>query len=290
LETLFANNNFLEYIEPDTFYNKGNLSRVDIFANSLETLDIRALQLSPFPSDKPLPEFYIGGNPIICTCENEFLQSFANGRLDKRIRQYPAIMDLESVYCKLVYHRSKSFVPITEADPSSDFLCSYRSHCFQTCGCCEFDACDCEMTCPKNCSCYHDSTWLINIVDCSNTGYTTIPMLPMDATEINLDGTLIQELTSHSFIGKKNLKSLYLNATGLQRIQNNSLAGLKLLTVLDISSNPLTELLGYEFEPLQSLRELYIQSSMLSYINPVSFINLHMLQILRLENNRYFNI
>ena len=39
---------------------------------------------------------------------------------------------------------------------STDFLCPYTAHCFALCHCCDFDACDCEMTCPDNCTCYHD--------------------------------------------------------------------------------------------------------------------------------------
>lgn len=120
IEMLFLNDNLISNILPDTFYNKPNISRVDLFANQLESLEIRALTLSPFPNDKPLPEFYIAGNPILCDCKMEWLQ-----RLDKHLRQHPNIMDLDSVYCKLAYHRSQYFVPLTEADPSQ-FLCSYR--------------------------------------------------------------------------------------------------------------------------------------------------------------------
>ena len=58
---------------------------------------------------------------------------------------------------------------------SSDFLCPYRTHCFALCHCCEFDACDCEMTCPANCSCYHDQSWSTNVVDCSANGISDIP-------------------------------------------------------------------------------------------------------------------
>lgn len=281
LEMLFLNDNLISYIEPDTFYNKANLSRVDIFANQIETLEIRALQLSPFPKDKPLPEFYIAGNPIVCDCQMEWLQ-----RMDKHLRQHPNVMDLDSVYCKLVYHRAKYYVPLTEADPSQ-FLCSYKTHCFTTCECCEFDACDCEMTCPNNCTCYHDATWLSNIVDCADRGHSSVPkLIPMDSTEVYLDGNLFEELTSHGFIGKKNLRVLYLNSTGIQKIQNNSFSGLKLLSILHLEDNLITSLDGFEFEPLESVRELYLQSNQISFIANNTFSTLRMLEVLKLDGNR----
>ena len=83
------------------------------------------------------------------------------------VGQYPRAMDLDSIYCRLSYGRgSRSVTPLVEAS-SSDFLCPYRTHCFALCHCCDFDACDCEMTCPPNCSCYHDQSWSTNVVDCS---------------------------------------------------------------------------------------------------------------------------
>ncbi|ODM99856.1 Protein toll [Orchesella cincta] len=282
IEMLFLNDNLISTIEPDTFFNKANLSRVDIFSNQIETLEIRALQLSPFPTHKALPEFYIAGNPILCDCTMDWLQRLNN----KHLRQHPNVVDLESIYCKLVYRNY--YVPLTEADPSQ-FLCSYKTHCFTTCECCEFDACDCEMTCPDGCNCYRDATWMSNIVDCSAREHTSVPkLIPMDSTEVYLDGNNFPELTSHGFIGKKNLKVLYLNNSNIESIQNNSFSGLKLLTTLHLENNLIKTIHEYIFEPLESTRELYLQNNQISYIAPNSFVNLKMLEVLKLDNNRLF--
>lgn len=283
MENLFLNDNLVGHVEPHTFYKKSNLSRVDIFANQIESMDLSALRLSPFPDDRPLPEFYMGGNPIICDCNMEWLQRI--NKLD-HLRQHPKVMDLDSIYCKLLYNRDKYYVPLTEADPSQ-FLCSYNTHCFTLCHCCDFDACDCEMTCPQNCTCYHDDTWSANIVDCANREHVSIPArIPMDSTEVYLDGNRFTELTSHVFIGRKNLRVLYLNHSAIERIQNNSFSGLKRLSVLHLENNFITELQGYEFEPLESLRELYLQSNFITYISNYTFTSLRMLEVLKLDGNQ----
>ena len=78
----------------------------------------------------------------------------------------PRIGDLESIYCRLPYSRKQTFAPLVDASPSQ-FLCPYTRHCFALCHCCDYDACDCEMSCPVGCSCYHDATWNTNIVECT---------------------------------------------------------------------------------------------------------------------------
>ncbi|ETN67760.1 hypothetical protein AND_000432 [Anopheles darlingi] len=148
------------HVEPHCFMHKTNLTRVDLYANQLTSLDVKALRLQPIPEEKQIPEFYIGGNPFICDCNIDWLQKINH----VTSRQYPTINDIETVYCKLMYDRERSYVALIEAEPKH-FLCSYSTHCFALCHCCEFDACDCEMTCPNNCHCYHDNSWSTNIVE-----------------------------------------------------------------------------------------------------------------------------
>ena len=74
-------------------------------------------------------------------------------------------------------------------------MCPYTAHCFALCHCCDFDACDCEMTCPDNCTCYHDQSWATNIVECASAGFWEPPTaIPMDATEVYLPGNRFEIL------------------------------------------------------------------------------------------------
>ncbi|XP_016841506.3 toll-like receptor 6 [Nasonia vitripennis] len=282
LELLFLNDNLVESVEPQSFVGKLNLSRVDLYANQIVRMELSALQLSQLPAERPLPEFYIGGNPFVCDCTTEWLQRINNLQL----RQHPRVMDLQSVYCRLPYDRRRSFVPLLEAKPSQ-FLCGYSAHCFALCHCCDFDACDCEMTCPGNCTCYHDQSWAANVVDCSSSGYKRLPgRLPMDATEVYLDGNELGELNSHSFIGRKNLEILYANDSQIVSIRNFTFSGLRRLSVLHLENNRIAALHGMELAPLEALKELYLQNNLLAHIENGTFLPLRQLEILRLDNNR----
>jgi hypothetical protein len=145
------------------------------------------------------------------------------------------------------------------------------------------------MTCPSGCSCYHDPTWSSNIVDCSASAgpLNDLPEgIPMDATQLYLDGNNLTELSSHAFIGRKNLRTLYLNGSRIHTLRNRTFHGLGALQVLQLADNELEELRGSEFEPLDHLRELYLQNNKLRFISDTAFVHLRSLQVLRLDGNR----
>ncbi|KAG5868755.1 hypothetical protein JTB14_034641 [Gonioctena quinquepunctata] len=204
-------------------------------------LDLNALSLSRVNDDKDLPKFYIGDNPFLCDCNMEWLL-----RINElsHLRYNPQILDLDAVSCGLAHPRGAPHQPLFELK-LSNFLCPYTTNCFALCLCCDFDACDCEMTCPDRCTCYHDYTWSSNIVDCSNSGYTNIPEnIPMDATEIYLDGNDLGELGSHAFIGKNKLEVLFLNNSNVRALHNMTFNGPMSLKVLHLENNKLAELRG----------------------------------------------
>ena len=281
IETLLVNDNKISQLVPYTFFKKVRLSKVDLTVNNLNSIDRNALRLS---SDVTrIPEFFLTGNPIECNCEMVWFKSINS---PDNLHNYPLVSDIESIYCRLVYARERAFVPLVEAD-NEQFLCPYTTHCFALCQCCDFDACDCEMACPDNCTCFHDSAWSKNIAVCSNSGFEDLPeKLPMDATEIFLDGNLFPEMNSHTFIGRKNLRVLHLNNSQIHTIQNRTFVGLKSLTGLYLQDNKLTSLEGFEFEALANLRELYLENNLIEKIANVTFKFLHSLEVLNLQGNK----
>lgn len=282
IEKIRLNNNRIKIINPFTFMAKSNLSSVNLTNNYLQSLDINAFRLKPITPSKHLPEFLISGNPFFCDCTMEWMQRINN--LDET-RQYPKIADLHEVVCQLPFSRRAPSVLLSDVN-SSDFLCKYRSHCFALCHCCDFDACDCEMVCPENCTCYSDQTWNTNIVDCSGRGHSSIPgRVPMDATELYLDGNEMPHLSSHSFIGRKNMKVLYLNNSNIQEINQRTFNGLQALQILHLENNKIKELQGYEFENLTHLRELYLSNNQLKHISNFTFLTLKSLEILHMDHN-----
>lgn len=282
-EVVFINNNFITSVKVNTFFGKTNLARVDIYANELTKLDLYALRLYPVPLNKSLPEFYLGGNPFHCDCSMDWLPVINNMTA---LRQYPRVMDLENVMCKMAYTRGMVHRPAVDAKPSQ-FLCPYETHCFALCHCCDFDACDCEMTCPQNCSCHHDQTWNTNVVDCSGQNNDQIPRrIPMDATHVYLDGNNLKELQNHVFIGRKNMKVLYVNGSKIESIQNRTFNGLSSLQSLHLDNNLIKRLNGFEFEHLAHLRELYLHNNLISFIGNLTLLPLRSLEVLRLDGNR----
>ncbi|XP_076236814.1 toll-like receptor 7 [Calliopsis andreniformis] len=283
VELLFINNNYISVVRPNTFTDKVNLTRVDMYANMIETMELTSLLLTKVPEDRPLPEFYIGGNPFNCNCSMDWLPAINN---QTSTREYPRIMDLDNVMCRTSGPRGVAIVPASTAR-SEQFLCRYEAHCFALCHCCDFDACDCEMTCPAGCKCYNDRTWNTNAVDCSGLGVEEIPRrIPMDATEVYLDGNILRELQNHVFIGRKNMRVLYVNASGIESIQNRTFNGLNNLQILHLEDNRIHELKGFEFERLSHLRELYLQNNLIGFIGNLTFLPLRSLEILRLSGNR----
>ena len=288
LETILLNDNKISQVMPYTFFKKAGLAKVDLSVNEIASLGQTPLRLSSNEAGER-PTFLLGGNPIICDCDMQWFKSINNNNGDNgannSLQRYPLIGDLESIYCRLVYTEEQAFIPLVEAR-NDQFLCSYSTHCFSLCQCCQFDSCDCEMTCPEGCSCYHDNSWTKNIIKCSAIESSSIPdSIPMDATELYLDGNNYATLRSHTFIGRKNLRSLHLNNSNIERIENHTFNGLKSLTSLHLENNNLATLAGQEFATLSNLRELYLQGNQINHIDNATFKGLRSLEVLFLQGN-----
>lgn len=121
----------------------------------------------------------------------------------------------------------------------------------------------------------------------SGADFQDLPdQLPMDATEIFLDGNVVGELHSHTFIGRKNLKALYLNHSLISSVQNHTFNGLAALEILHLEGNSIKELQGDEFHGLKALKELYLQNNLIRSVNNVTFRELESLETLYLHGNR----
>lgn len=286
VEKLYLNDNHIHHIQVGTFSKLQRLSTVALNNNKLVQLDMNAFRLDQIDEDSDLPEFFISGNPFVCDCSMEWIQRI---NYLSHSRQYPRVLDLDKAYCSLVHSRAKQKKMIIDMSPS-DFLCPYESHCFALCHCCDFVACDCEMICPNNCKCYHDITWNANVVDCSSAGYSEVPeRIPMDATEIYLDGNHITNLGNHVFIGKKKLQVLYLNNTKLKEVNNQTFKGVDSLRVLHLENNKLVELKGDEFLHLNNLNELYLDHNAIVHVANNTFSSLKSLSVLRIDDNKLVN-
>ncbi|XP_043213540.1 toll-like receptor 6 [Amphibalanus amphitrite] len=272
--------NRLETVEPGTFEAKRRLVRVDLSANQLSQLDAQAVRLPDDHGDRPA-DLLLGGNPLLCDCSMDWVLTMATAT--SAGHQY-RVLDADRIMCRLL-HSPVGLVPLLETKPT-DFLCTYERHCFALCHCCNYVACDCEMKCPDGCTCYHDHTWNTNMVECSGREQLAISReIPMDATAVFAAGNNIHSLESHTFIGRKRIRQLYVNNSNVEEIRNRSLNGLSALQVLRLEDNLLPELQGYEFDSLVALRELYLHNNRLRRIHPATFSRLRALEVLTLHGN-----
>ncbi|CRK92032.1 CLUMA_CG005612, isoform A [Clunio marinus] len=290
IELMFINNNHINKIQPNTFIDKNHLIRVDLYANSLQKLAMHQLRIAPSIASKhqnrEAPEFYLGGNPFECDCTMEWIQRVNNFTM----KQHPRIMDLQNIECIMPHSRGSLIRPIMQLDVT-EFLCNYESHCFALCNCCDYEDCECDMKCPTNCSCFHDQTWNTNMVDCGRQETQRFPSrIPLDATEIYLDGNNYPELDSGLFRQHNKLRHLFLNNSQIEVIRNRTFYGLTSLTTLHLEDNQLQKLYGYEFEQMHRLRELDLHNNKLTFIANETFSHLRSLVSLRIDGNQLVNV
>lgn len=285
IELFFVNNNLIRNVYPNTFIDKINLTRVDLYSNAITKLHLHAIRIAPILLKKHVPEFYLGGNPFECDCSMGWLR---HRNTDTSIyqQQHPKIMDYDTIEC-LVPHKRNAPVRFVSTLNHQDFLCRYENICPPTCHCCESKSCYCNIKCPTNCSCFHDQTGIINKINCGQQNSYYLPeSIPNDATQLYIDGNHYLELHNYAFGGQKKLKSLYANNSNIITIQPHSFTGLSSLQKLHLNDNKLTALYGYEFNQLHNLRELYLQNNLLTYIENGTFSLLNFLHILHLDGNR----
>lgn len=301
IEIVILNHNNIESIDSGTFHDKINLKRLDLSDNNLR-------KISPFSVKKELTvtvknnlELLLAGNPLICDCEMSWLYSpkHNNEQFDQNaltteppyIR--PNILDVSFSLCSLahVHDKSETVTTIKVSDTvPENYLCPYATHCFALCHCCDYIACDCRMECPDSCSCFHDDTWTMNLVDCSHGNLDRLPSrVPMDATVVYLDGNNLKVLHAHHFIGRHSIQRLFLNSSNIGFLQNRTFHGLRALQVLHLHDNMIVHLNGFEFSGLRHLRELYLHNNRLSFINNATFIGLKSLEVLHIQNNFIIN-
>jgi Leucine-rich repeat (LRR) protein len=200
------------------------------------------------------------------------------------IRTQPNISDFDQMTC--IFNANSNKILVKQLNPNL-FLCKYNNVCMKNCQCCENFSCDCQQKCPDKCSCYHNSNWDVNFVNCSSVNYTkTLPnTIPMDATHLHLDGNNLETIKDFTFIGRRLMRVLYLNNSHLLHITNRTFFGLKNLELLSLRDNELQQLNGDEFNELESVKFLYLQHNRIRHIECKTFIQLNQLRVLSLHGN-----
>jgi Leucine-rich repeat (LRR) protein len=318
ITTLNLNNNLIDDIPSGTFLNRKHIRKIFIAGNMIKKMQIQSLVVAKFDVNREAPELYLAGNPLHCDCQLEWLRNI--NELSEQRRQLPKLMDMNNIKCTMEHnHEQKSFddvaiKPFYELN-SNDFLCKYENHCHTLCQCCQNavdkarnaendddinnngdddedeleseNECKCRMTCPDQCSCYHDNTWNKNIVDCANANLQNLPLrIPIDVTTFYIDGNNLTHLSAQQFVGKNRLEYLYANNSNIHSIENGTFDEMKNLRVVHLNNNHLRKLHGYEFKELVLLNELYLNHNQLTHIGKSAFNHMKFLRIIDLSDNK----
>ncbi len=305
ITTINLSNNLIDDIPSGTFLNKKHIRKIFMSGNMIKKLQITSLIVSKFDILREPPEIFLAGNPLHCDCHMEWLRNI--NELSEQRRQLPKLMDMNKIRCTMEHNHEqknhddvaiKSFNELN----SNDFLCKYENHCHTLCQCCQNEEegddddddddnpppeCKCKMTCPDQCSCYHDNTWNKNIVDCGNANFQSFPnKIPIDVTTLYLDGNNLTHLTHHQFVGKNRLEVLYLNDSNIHTIANGTFDELRNLRVLHLNKNQLKRIHGSEFKELSMLNQLRLDHNRLTHIGDGTFSHMKFLRVIDLSDNR----
>jgi len=304
LEEIKLEANNISEIAPGTFFGLNHLRNVNLRSNSLTRLPRASLQVSNLASP---PSFLLSPNPLLCDCSLEWLLPSPTSSSSSSLNKFnsmasslraplsppgPLIADRSSLSCSphLPRGASSSPIPLMKVPPSL-LLCQYTEHCFSLCRCCTFLACDCRMKCPDPCSCYHDQSWTLNMIQCSSKNLTNVPReIPMDSTVLHLDGNNFGQLGPEVFLGRTRVTTVHLNGSQITGLTNGSLAGLSALKRLNLQHNLIVELSGEEFVDVVEVEVLHLHHNLLSFVANSTFTPLVNLRVLSLHNNKLAQI
>ena len=107
---------------------KTRLNQVGLTVNNLTNISKTSIQVGKIVGYFQRPFFSLGGNPLLCDCQMQWLKKVNNENLNSE-GMYPIIGDLESIYCRLTQAAENTFIPLVDAGDEG-FLCTYETHCF----------------------------------------------------------------------------------------------------------------------------------------------------------------
>uniref|UniRef100_A0A914Z2S6 Uncharacterized protein n=1 Tax=Panagrolaimus superbus TaxID=310955 RepID=A0A914Z2S6_9BILA len=262
LEKMHLNSNQLECISSDTFGKMRNLTLLSLAENNIKSISKEALENLP-----KLNSIYLSGNKFICTCDITGIIEYLKTNTVIKLLDAPICSSPENIHgmellkferasqnCALIHNTSRS-------------LCTQQG-----------------SYCPIGCIC--EGT----IVRCSRSGINIFPNpLPLETTELYLNGNNISEIDKTSLNRLTNLVRLDLSNNEFTVIENEIFQQLNKLDVLILNFNKIQCLEEYAFSGLNNIRILSLHGNNLSQISHKTFSNLtRTIQQIAMLNNPFY--
>ncbi|KAK2839679.1 hypothetical protein Q5P01_013419 [Channa striata] len=139
------------------------------------------------------------------------------------------------------------------------------------------------QSCPRSCNCYQASE-----VHCTFRSLLTIPPgLPAYTRRINLGFNSINRIYNNSLAGLKRVELLMLQSNDIHHLPDAGFRDMNSLQILKLSYNKMSEISSsLTFAGLTSLLRLYMDHNHLQHIHPRALLQLPSLRLLRLQGNR----
>ncbi|VDN01738.1 unnamed protein product [Thelazia callipaeda] len=281
LETIDLRDNIIHNIENGTFRNKSSLISINLRNNALSILQKEAFEVDNLSSTHSV-RLKVSDNPLICSCEMDWILT------NEQEKSQIDISDDNQAKCSHRFDKRK--IQLSELT-KDDLLCSYKQICEPNCICCQYGNCDCKSKCPQGCNCYHDATFIKNIVRCSALSIEdrkkfTTKDLPMYATHIYLENMEIPVIQSHDFLGRTRLLHLHINHSSIREIQPLAFNTLPSLQLLDLSGNHLIRLTGDELFRTNKITTFFLHNNMLMSLGNRLNEIMPILNTITLHNNK----
>ena len=225
---------------------------------------------------------YLDGNPLVCDCDMSWMASL-------NTKTSIQLLDSQTTRCR--NQITNELVKLSEVK-ENEYLCSYDQACEPQCICCQYGNCDCKSKCPEGCSCFHDSDFKTNVVQCKGLNETNQllfnpKVLPMHATHIFLENLNLPTLKTHDFMSRARLAELRINGSNIKTIQPLAFNTLPSLKKLDLSGNSLTELRGDELFKTMRIEHLDLHDNQIYEIDNRLLEQLPALETVKLDSNLF---
>lgn len=285
IKNIDLSNNRITLISAHTFKSLNRIRTVDLSLNKLTSLSRMDVEIA-FNMGY-IPVFMIQSNPFVCDCKLGWLKDWSSGNLKDKLT-LPNFVLHSFLGCSSPFYDSLKNL---QTLPRSEFLCPYKSHCEESCMCCDY-ACYCKYVCPASCQCYiGDDFWHVHHVLCNSANLTAVPSgLPEGATDLRLDGNNIPVLPKHAFLALKLVENLYLNHSQIHAIENNTFRGLKSVKRLFLNDNHLTIIYSVTFLGLENLEELYLNNNDINTFDVQALFGPAALNLVNIQNNALLTI
>lgn len=280
IKNLNLRGNRIVSITVHTFKSLNRIQNVDLSENNLTSLSRMEVEIA-FNLGY-IPTFNLQSNPFMCDCRLGWLKDLSQGKL-KDMMTLPDFNLNSGFKCSSPFYNSQqSLQQLSRAE----FLCSYTSHCEESCMCCDY-ACYCKYVCPASCRCFiSDDYFPVHLVLCNSASLTTVPAeLPEGATDLRLDGNNIPVLHRHVFLALKHVQCLYLNNSHIHAIENNTFKGLKSVRHLYLNNNRLAVIHSVTFQGLDSLEQLFLQKNSIYSFDFQALASPRSLAVVNLQGN-----